>query len=156
MNDINRKICEIVQNDGRISTSAIAQTLGIPVSTANDRLRRLEAGGVIVGWRGVLAPDRVGAAVCAFLLIDMRYEGEAEAVDALRSCPEVLELHHVSGAHSYLAKIRVGSLAAVQTFLTEVLKPLTAVTHTETIFSLQAIKEISSVKIGGSEEIGLS
>lgn len=154
MDDVDRKICSIIQDDGRISTSSLAHSAGIPISTANDRLRRLETTGVIRKWQAVLAPDQMGAAVCAFLLIDMDYEAEAEAVEALQARPEVLELHHVSGAHSYLAKIRVGSLSAVQSFLAEVVKPLKAVARTETIFSLETIKETTAVRIAANEETG--
>ncbi|WP_170336889.1 AsnC family transcriptional regulator [Ruegeria arenilitoris] len=39
MDAVDRKICEIVQGDGRASSAAIAEASGVPTSTANDRLR---------------------------------------------------------------------------------------------------------------------
>ncbi len=145
MDDIDRKICEIIQRNGRASSAEIAAAVGVSVSTANERVRRLASNGVIAAWRGVLDPERVGAPFCSFMLIDMTYDGEDAAVEALRARPEVMELHHVSGKHSYLAKIRVADTVALQNFLQEIVKPLAGVERTETIISLQTIKETSEL-----------
>lgn len=145
MDAIDRKICEIVQSDGRASSAAIAEAAGVPTSTANDRLRKLAANGAIKGWHAALDPARVGAGLAGFVLIDMCYEGEAEAVEALCARPEVMELHHISGAHSYLLKLRVQHIDAVQDFLAEVVKPLAAVQHTETILAMKTHKETAAV-----------
>jgi Lrp/AsnC family leucine-responsive transcriptional regulator len=147
MDEIDRKICEIVQREGRSSSAAIAEAVGVAVSTANERVRRLDAAGVISAWRGVLDPARVGAGLCAFMLIDMAYDGEAEAVEVLRARAEVQELHHISGAHSYLAKARVADMPAMQRFLRDVVKPLRSVQRTETIFALDTLKETTEVLV---------
>lgn len=152
MDNIDRKICELIQSDGRLSSSALAKSIGLPVSTANDRLRRLEASGIIAGWSGLLSPEHVGAALCGFVLIDMAHDGEAEAAQALIAAPEVLELHHISGAHSYLLKARVRDMADMQRFLAEVVKPLPAVTRTETVFALDTLKETRAVRIAPTEK----
>ncbi len=152
MDDIDRKICGIVQRNGRASSAEIAEAVGVSVSTANERVRRLAATGVISAWRGVLDPQRVGAGLCGFVLIDMAYIGEAEAAAALRARPEVLELHHISGPHSYLAKVRVSDTAAMQRFLQDVVKPLKAVQRTETIFTLDTLKETTELLIAATEK----
>ncbi|PLX38598.1 MAG: Lrp/AsnC family transcriptional regulator [Hyphomicrobiales bacterium] len=152
MDTIDRKICKLIQHDGKLSSAALADALGLPISTANDRLRRLGASGVIAAWRGVLDPARVGAGLCAFLFIDMSHDGETEAAATLKARSEVMELHHVSGAHSYLAKVRVADMPAMQKFLSEVVKPLKAVTRTETVFALDTLKETSEVAVAPPPE----
>lgn len=147
MDQTDRKICGVIQRDGRASSAEIAEATGVSVSTANERVRRLAAAGVIAAWRGVLDPVRVGAGLCGFMLIDMAYGGEAEATRVLSARPEVLELHHVSGAHSYLAKVRVADTRAMQRFLQNIVKPLAAVLRTETIFALETVKETTEVLI---------
>jgi Lrp/AsnC family leucine-responsive transcriptional regulator len=151
MDNIDRKISEILQLDGKLPLSELAAQTGVAVSTVNDRLRRLVSAGVIRGWRAILAPERVGAALCAFLWVDMEYEGEEAAVQALVQLDEVMELHHVSGPHSYLVKVRVRDVAHLQRFLAEQVKPLAAVTKTETILSMDTLKETSVVKISQPE-----
>lgn len=152
MDEVDRKICEIVQSNGRISSTDIAETVGVSVSTANERVRRLVDSGIVREWRGVLDPASVGAGLCAFVLIDMAYDGEAEAAAALEERPEVLELHHISGAHSYLAKIRVANTDAMQAFLRDALKPLKAVVSTESLISLSSLKETTAVLISRSNK----
>lgn len=147
MDSIDQKICEILQRDGRASSASLAEAVGLSVSSANERVRRLESSGVIQEWRAALDPNRVGAGLCAFLLIDMAYEGEAAAAEALAVRPEIMELHHISGAHSYLAKVRVADMAAMQRLLTDVVKPLAAVTRTETFFALESVKETSAMLV---------
>ena len=94
-----------------------------------------------------LNPEAAGASLCAFILIDMAFEGEDLAKYALQAHPEVQELHHISGAHSYMAKIRVADTAAMQAFLQEVVKPLKAVLRTESMIVLDTAKETTAVQI---------
>ncbi|SEN49990.1 Lrp/AsnC family transcriptional regulator, leucine-responsive regulatory protein [Gemmobacter aquatilis] len=142
-------IAALLQQEGRLSATEIARAVGLSVSAANDRLRRLQANGTIRATAALLDPARLGAGCCCFLLLDLAWQGEAEAVAALTARPEVMELHHISGPHSYLMKIRVADPAAVQRFLTEAVKPLPAVLRTETIFSLQAEKETPCLPLAG-------
>ncbi|MEP4038544.1 MULTISPECIES: Lrp/AsnC family transcriptional regulator [unclassified Pseudophaeobacter] len=155
MDITDRLICETVQRDGRASSAAIAEAAGIPTSTANDRLRRLSATGAIKGWHATLDAKRVGAGLACFVLIDMQHEGEDEAVETLCDRPEVQEMHHISGAHSYLVKLRLKDMDAMQSFLAEVVKPLRAVQRTETTFALKTHKETAQVHVAhpsGGEE----
>ncbi len=152
MDEIDRKICEIIQRDGRKSSAEIADAVGVSVSTANERVRRLTASGAVAAWRAILDPAHVGMGLCGFILIDMSFEGEEEAKAVLSERPEIQELHHISGAHSYLAKIRVADTAAMQGFLQNVVKPLAAVERTETIFVLETVKETTEMAIAPSSK----
>lgn len=152
MDRIDRQICALVQSDAKRSTAQIAEAVGLPLSTAADRMKRLQAAGVITGHHATLSARALGVPLCAFVLIDMGHAGEAEAVAALTARPEVLELHHISGPHSYLMKLRLPDMAAMQRFLAEVVKPLPAVTGTETIFALDSVKETSALPIDGLDD----
>ncbi len=147
MDAIDRQIARIIQREGRTSSAEIAEMVGVSVSTANERVRRLASTGVIKAWRAVLDPYRVGAGLCGFMMVDMAYNGEEEAKAALAERPEVQELHHVSGPHSYLLKVRVADTSALQKFLQEHVKPLKAVQRTETIVVLETGKETTEVLI---------
>ncbi len=147
MDNIDAEICRMIQDSGRISNAEIGQALNISVSTASERVRRLTANGTITRWSAVLDPNVLGAAFCGFVFVDTSYDGEAEAVAALTARPEVQELHHISGAHSYLMKLRVADTAAMQAFLQDHVKPLAGVLRTETLIALETCKETSSVAI---------
>ncbi|GKY88161.1 Lrp/AsnC family transcriptional regulator [Sinisalibacter aestuarii] len=147
MDEIDRKICELVQADAKRSTAQLAEAVGLPLSTTADRLKRLQATGAVSGWHAALDPKALGVPLCAFVLVDMEFEGEAQAAQAIAARPEVLELHHISGAHSYLMKLRLADMASMQRFLAEAVKPLPAVTRTETIFALDTLKETAALPV---------
>lgn len=147
MDDIDRKICELLQADGRASSATLGAAVGISVSTAHERVRRMAANKEIRGWHARLNTAVVGADLCCFVLIDMSYEGEVQACAALIAHDEVMELHHISGAHSYMMKLRVRDTSALQAFLGDHVKPLAAIQRTETIISLEALKESAGVRI---------
>lgn len=151
MDEIDRQIAEIIQQDGRISNADIAARIGVSVSTASERVRKLVASGAIRSFQGILDPAIAGARLCCFILIDMEYFGEAAACEALVKRPEVMELHHISGAHSYLMKVRVADTDALQAFLQAEVKPLPAIKRTETVISLDALKETGAMKISGPD-----
>lgn len=151
MDEIDRKIARLLQSDGRASSAEIASAVGVSVSTASERVRRLVSTGAIKEWRGIVDPEKVGAALCVFVFLDLKYDGESEACDALRKHDEVQELHHISGQHSYLMKLRVRNTSALQQFLQEQIKPLKAILKTETFLSLESLKETTVVKFSPDE-----
>ena len=84
----------------------------------------------------------------AFLFIDLYQGADEEAfVEALHSLPEVQELHHVTGQHNYLAKVRVANTQGLQEFLKQQLKRQPSVAHTETIVVLQSEKETTILPV---------
>ena len=152
MDAIDHKIANIIQTDGRASSADIAAAVGVSVSTANERVRRLTSSGVIKEWRAVLEPERVGANLCALILIDVNFEGEKETTTKLATYPEIQEIHHISGAHSYMLKIRLADTRALQKFLHEKIKPISAITRTESIIVLDTLKETTEVLVSENKK----
>jgi len=147
MDDIDKKISNLIQKNGRLSSAEIAAAVGVSVSTANERVRRLTSTGIVQDWRAVLNPKNVGASLCALIMIDVNYEGEAETTKSLSSFKEIQEIDHISGAHSYLIKIRLTDTDALQKFLSEKIKPLKGVNSTESFIVFDTVKETTEVLI---------
>lgn len=147
MEELDRKICRILQSDARASSTDIAAAVGLSVSATNERVRKLFANGTITSARAVVDGRLVGAGTCAYMIVDMQYDGEEEATAALAARPEVQEIHHVSGQHSYFIKLRIADTQALQKFLQQHVKPLRAIKRTETIFVLETVKETTEVAI---------
>jgi Lrp/AsnC family leucine-responsive transcriptional regulator len=152
LDELDSRIANIIQKNSRVSSAEIGKAVGVSASTANERVRRLNSSGVIDGWRCVLNPQKIGANLCALLLVDMDYQGEAEAVNTLAKYSEVQELHHISGAHSYLLKIRVADTDGLHSFLQNKVKPLIAVTKTESMIVLDTLKETTEILISPDQQ----
>lgn len=151
------QILQLIQSDNRRSAAEIGQEIGLSVSAVSDRLRRLNASGVILGNRAVIDPARVGVTVCAFIFVDLEPRAdEALFAAALRAAPEVQEAHHITGPHSWLVKVRVRDTAALQQFLAAQLKAMPGVLRTESIIALDTAKETSELALprlaGGESE----
>lgn len=148
MDAIDLQILGIIQSDNRRSAADIGQEIGLSVSAVSDRVRRLNASGVVVANRAVIDPLRVGLGICAFIFVDLEPRAdEADFVQRVTALPEVQEAHHITGPHSWLVKVRVRDTAALQLWMMEQLKPLPGVLRTETLIALTSAKESSELTI---------
>lgn len=142
MDAFDLQILRLVQADNRRSAADLGQEIGLSVSAVSDRLRRLNAAGVIRANHAVVDPLRAGLTLCAFMFVDLEPRAdEAAFAQALRGMPEVQEAHHVTGPHSWLIKVRVRDPAALQHLLAQQIKVLPGVLRTETIIALDTAKE---------------
>jgi Lrp/AsnC family transcriptional regulator, leucine-responsive regulatory protein len=154
MDDVDRKIVCMLQADNRLSNAEIGQAVGLSVSAANERVRRLNSSGLIRGNHAVLDPDRVDLSLCAFVFIDLApHPDEAGFRVEISGRPEVQEVHQVAGTHCYLLKVRTSGTRALQRFLAERIKSQPDVLRTETVIVLETIKETSELAVAEPAEL---
>src|ERR671914_890043 len=107
---VDRAILRLLREDGRMSHAAIAKEVGLSGPAVHDRVRKLEARGVIAGYSAVLDPMGLDRSHVAFIMVTLS-EGSEFAVDdpiVARICdePDVLEFHRIAGQDCYLLKVR--------------------------------------------------
>lgn len=148
MDDIDRNLIEALQEDGRLAQARLAERVGLSVSAVNERIRRLEAQGVIAGIEARIAPRAVGVGLLAFVYVLLeRPEHDAGFVAGIRALAEVQECHHVTGAWSYLLKIRACDTADLERVLVGGIKALAGVVRSETVIALSTAKETARIKV---------
>jgi Lrp/AsnC family leucine-responsive transcriptional regulator len=106
--ELNRNILAILQTEGRLSHVELAERLGISRPTLLDRVRRLEAEGIIEGYFARVRPESVGKPCVAFVAVRLPGAGEAEERrfwKALEQEPDILEAHTVAGEDCLLLKV---------------------------------------------------
>lgn len=115
VDEIDVMILRLLQGRGRLARSRMSEQVGRSVPSVSERMRKLEARGVIIGYHAVLEACRLQLYVTAFLLISA--EG-VERVDALARTAsvhdEVLEVHATSGHGDCLLKVRTHSLDTLE------------------------------------------
>lgn len=150
MDDTDIMIIGLLQNDGRLSHAEVGAAVGLSTSAVNDRLRKLQTRGVITGSVVTVDPAALGLGVLAFIsvLIDWS-EHSAAFGQAVRTMPEVLECHHVTGDWSYLLKVRTRDNDALEDLISNQIKALPGVTRSETVFALHTDKETMALPLGG-------
>jgi Lrp/AsnC family leucine-responsive transcriptional regulator len=146
IDDIDKQILSIVQNDGRISNAEIARQVNLAASAVLERIRKLEERGVIKGYSASVDPRTVGFGLTAFVSVRTSDCGDGTD-ELLAQIPEVLEVHDVAGEDSYLLKVRASSPEDLAVLLREKLRSIPTVVTTRTTVVLQTVKETSALPL---------
>jgi Lrp/AsnC family leucine-responsive transcriptional regulator len=138
-------ILSVLAEQGRISITDLAKRIGLSKSPTQARLRRLEETGVILGYRALVDPIRLGLDHVAFVevrLSDTREVALKAFNAAVTKIPEIEQAHMIAGNFDYLLKVRTRDMAAYRQFLGETLTTLPFVSNTSTYVAMEAVKEI--------------
>lgn len=144
MDRFDKAILVILAEEGRISIADLARRIGLSKSPTQTRLRRLEADGVITGYRALIDPIRLGLDHVAFVevrLTDTREAALGAFNAAVRKIGEIEQVHMIAGNFDYLMKIRTRSMTEYRAVLAEKISTLPHVAGTSTYVAMQAVKE---------------
>jgi Lrp/AsnC family leucine-responsive transcriptional regulator len=140
----DRAIVQILSGEGRVSITDLATRIGLSKSPTQARLRRLEEAGVIIGYRALVDPIRLGLDHVAF--VEVRLSDTREAAlrafnAAVSKLPEVEQAHMIAGNFDYLLKVRTRSMVDYRAVLGEKISTLPHVSGTSTYVAMEAVKE---------------
>jgi Lrp/AsnC family leucine-responsive transcriptional regulator len=153
MDEIDRNITVALQLDGSAGLAELAKVAGLSVSATAERVKRLEERGVIRGWRADLDPGQVGCPLLAHVLVAVAPGRDDSAFrKAMLRQEAVLECHAVTGPWTYLVKLRLEDMAALDAFLAEELRPLPGVQRLETLLAIATVKETSILPVAPATE----
>jgi Lrp/AsnC family leucine-responsive transcriptional regulator len=144
LDDFDRKIVAVLMEDGRITVTDLAQRVGLSKTPCQVRLRKLIDSGVILGFRAVIDPAKLGLDHVAFTeikLSDTR-EQALEAFNAgVRRIPEIEECHMIASSFDYLLKVRTADIRRYRIVLGERITSLPQVASTSTFVAMETIKD---------------
>ena len=147
IDDIDARILELLQANGRMKRSRIAEDVGLSVPTVSDRMRKLEERGVLIGFSAKLSPRRLHIDITAFVRVRIDgSENYAAFVDAVTKMAEVQELHSVTGDGSHILKIRTKNTTTLEALLSR-LHALPGVHGTTTSIVLSSQKETITLPV---------
>jgi Lrp/AsnC family transcriptional regulator, leucine-responsive regulatory protein len=150
--DIDATILAILQQDARTSNAEIARQVGMAPSAILERIRKLEARGVIEGYSARINARALDLGLLAFIYVraDER-PGAENASKQLAAIPEVQELHHVAGEDCYLVKVRVANTDALARLLREQFAAIQSVRSTRTTIVLTTVKETAALPLAAMD-----
>jgi Lrp/AsnC family transcriptional regulator, leucine-responsive regulatory protein len=136
MDETNRKILALLAGDGRLSFTELAKHTGLSVSAVQQRVRRLEEGGVIRGYSAVISPSAAGLPLTAFVSIKP-FDPAApdDAPDRLAHLAAIEACHSVAGEENYILKVRVASPSALEDLLQQIRAAAGVSTRTTIVLS---------------------
>jgi len=135
IDDLDARLIELFTADPKIGVLETSRRLGVARGTVQARLDRLVARGVISTFAPVLDPAGLGYVVTAFVNVEIR-QGARDTVTAhLRSIPEVLEVHTITGQGDMLCRVVAGSHDDLQQVLDR-LTESAAIVRSSTVIAL--------------------
>ncbi len=151
LDDKDLQILALVQDDARLPQAEIGRRVGLSTAAVNERLRKLEQRGIITGYAALVAPERIGCDITAFVEVFIEHPRfESAFVDRMKQIPEVQEVHHVTGEFSCLLKIKVWDRRALQRLLLDEINSLAGVRQTRTVIALSTSKEDFRIPLAAS------
>ncbi|ENJ5960269.1 Lrp/AsnC family transcriptional regulator [Vibrio parahaemolyticus] len=142
MDKIDRQLLHLIQKDATLTTAELADQVGLSASPCARRLKRLEQGGVISGYRAMISRGAVGIAMTVFVEVSLNNH-QASSIDefetAIVDMDEVISCHVVSGAYDYLLEVVSKDLPGYESF-TRKLQRLENVKDIHTHLAIRQVK----------------
>ena len=147
---VDRRILRALQDDGRMTNVELARRAEISAPPCLRRVRALEEGGYIRGYRADINPEALGFGVTVFAQVGLSSQAETDlkSFEALmQSWPEVRECHMLAGETDFLLRIVAVDWDAYQRFLTTRLTAAPNVTHVKSSLAIRTCKNVPGVPI---------
>jgi DNA-binding Lrp family transcriptional regulator len=143
MDAVDRAIITELERDGRLTNVELAHRVGLTTGPCLRRVQRLEADGVIRGYRAVIDAAAVGRSV--EVLLDITLEAQdADTVElferTLTEAEEVVELRRLFGSPDYFMRVAVADLAAYETFLSRRVMTIPRIKGVTSRFTMKKVK----------------
>lgn len=146
LDDMNKELLHLLQNDCKQSISKLSDALGIGISSIHARVKALKDTGVIKKYSAVVDPVKVDRETLAFILVTVRYRvpGKKDVLSQRDFCqsialhPLVQGVHVLSGEYDVLLKVRTKNIDAMNRFIVDYLRELPEVDKTLTMFAMES------------------
>jgi Lrp/AsnC family leucine-responsive transcriptional regulator len=143
LDNYDRRLLEVLQQDGRISNNDLADRIGLSPSSCLRRMRTLEESGLITGYRALLDAKRLGLSLMALIHISMdRHTPDrfSKFEESIGSLPEVLECLLITGQSAdYQIKVIVRDMDHYQELLLNQITRIEGVTGVHSSFVLRRV-----------------
>jgi Lrp/AsnC family transcriptional regulator, leucine-responsive regulatory protein len=137
INPNDARILGVLQRDGRRPYAELGAEVGMSGPSAHERVKKLEARGVITGYAAIVDPRALGYGILAFSWITQAPgTTSTDLTEAFAAIPEIEECHHITGEADYLIKVRARDTLDLERVLRQVQStPHVFQTETDVVFS---------------------
>jgi DNA-binding Lrp family transcriptional regulator len=113
MDDLDRRLLELLTLNSRASITSLSAELGVARATVQERMQRLERDGPVRGYTVRLTPEFQRGRIAAHVMIAADPKKQAALTRALQKLPAVRALHTISGQYDLIAEIQEDSTGAL-------------------------------------------
>jgi len=151
LDDTDRCILAMLQEDCRAALARIGERVGLSAPAVMERIKKLEAAGVITGYHATLDARRLGLDVTAFIGVITSVPNKIGTLERqMVALDGVLECHHVTGEYTLMLKVKTANTSSLANLITEI-RSLDGVTRTETTVVLSTHAEGNQLNLHTAE-----
>ena len=155
----DQKILSFLVNNARMPYLEIARECGVSGAAIHQRVKKMEASGVITGSRLLVKPSTLGLNVCAFISVTLSENSKyPEVVASLKKIPEIVECHFVTGKAALLVKVYCFDNDHLMEILLKTIQNIPFIQATDTMIALDEaferqiwVKDYSNRSIAAGE-----
>tara|TARA_R110000850_G_scaffold62692_2_gene142396 strand:+ start:2910 stop:3383 length:474 start_codon:yes stop_codon:yes gene_type:complete len=150
LDEIDLKILQRLQEDGRITNVELANSVGLTAPPCLRRMRALEEEGVINSYHAAIDPAKMGYTITVFAMVSLKSQAEADLQafeEHVQKLPEVRECYMLNGEIDFILKVVAKDLQQFQSFLTSQLTAAPNVASVKTSLTIRSAKHLPGVPI---------
>ncbi len=150
LDQIDRKILELLQANSNITNAQLAQEIGLSPAPTLERVKKLEQAGIIRSYHALVDPASVGLGVSTFVTVSLKghnKENIEKFISAIRNIEEVVECHHVTGQADFILKVVAPDIPAYQTLMLEKVTNIEVVDNLQSTIILSTFKDSKAIPI---------
>jgi len=152
LDETNRRILALLQEDGRMKRQDVAREVGLSTPAVSERMNKLLESGIIERYTAVVNPAAIDKGVTAYLTVAYEAPKSGAGLEKkVENTADILECHAITGVASHLLKVRVSGISALNDLITEI-KGWKGVTSVESNIVLETYKETNLLDTEDLEE----
>jgi DNA-binding Lrp family transcriptional regulator len=147
---VDLAILDQLQHDSKITNAMLSQTVGISPASMIERVKKLEASGIIRAYVALLDPAEVDKSMTAIVSVTLREHGEHRLRDfsaAIEHLEEVQCAWHTTGEEDFILRVIVTDMAQYEEFVVHRLSTIPNIARVRTSFCLSTLKDSTRVPL---------
>jgi Lrp/AsnC family leucine-responsive transcriptional regulator len=136
LDDVNQRLLAHLQQDPRLTMSALGRLVGMSSPAVTERVQRLERAGVIRGYRLDVDPAALGLPVTAWVRVRPGPRQLTKIADLAAGLPNVSECHRITGEDCFLIKLHAATIESITETLDKILlygQTVTSIVHSSPV-----------------------
>lgn len=146
IDEVDREILRMLQDDARISFKKIAEKLNVSEATIFVRVKKLLKRKIIKRFTAIISPETLGKNITAFILINADPKKLQKVLESLSKIDDVYEVYDVTGSYYAIVKVRTEDQNKLAKMIDEI-GLIDGIVSTETALVLRSIKEETRIKL---------
>lgn len=144
IDDIDRKILEKVQANGRITNTQLSKEIGLSPAPTLERVKKLETSGFIKNYHAELDKGKIGLGVSTFVLVSLKGHNKENIkifTEKIADIPEVIECHHITGSGDFILRVTAKDIVSYQKLMLERVTDIPVVDNLQSMVILSTFKD---------------